>query len=240
MKEVTPDKSNDDKEDAVTDKAGATAAVEKDGDTSTTAADTTAVENTAVEAPAVESTAVEAPAIEATQPVALDNGGPSVKKRSWLKWAAASVVGALLIATTALAVIFGWKLHNRVELSDAASQAESAARAYAVVISSTDSKNLDKDIKNTLDGSTGEFKETYQQSAEQLKKILADNDANGKGSVVASGIKTASTDKVDVLLFVDQSVTNKASPQPRTDRSRLVMTMEKVDGRWLASKVDPS
>ncbi|MGP3708901.1 hypothetical protein [Gordonia paraffinivorans] len=40
------------------------------------------------------------------------------------------------------------------------------------------------------------------------------------------------------MLFVDQSITNTASPEPRVDRSRVVMTMEKVDGRWLASKVD--
>lgn len=41
-----------------------------------------------------------------------------------------------------------------------------------------------------------------------------------------------------VLLFVDQSVSNTISPQPRIDKSRIRMTMEKVSGRWLASKVE--
>jgi Mce-associated membrane protein len=43
---------------------------------------------------------------------------------------------------------------------------------------------------------------------------------------------------VVVLLLVDQAVTNVAFPDPQIDRSRIRMTMEKVDGRWLASKVE--
>lgn len=51
-------------------------------------------------------------------------------------------------------------------------------------------------------------------------------------------MRYATTTKVEVLLFVDQSVTNTLVPEPRLDRSRVVMTMELVDGRWLASQVD--
>jgi Mce-associated membrane protein len=38
--------------------------------------------------------------------------------------------------------------------------------------------------------------------------------------------------------MVDQTVTNAARPDSRVDRNRMKMTMEKVDGRWLASKVE--
>jgi Mce-associated membrane protein len=43
--------------------------------------------------------------------------------------------------------------------------------------------------------------------------------------------------KVVVLLFIDQTVTNAQVPDPRIDRSRIKITMEKIDGRWKASKV---
>jgi Mce-associated membrane protein len=56
--------------------------------------------------------------------------------------------------------------------------------------------------------------------------------------VVDSAIKSATKTRVEVLLFVDQSVTNTVNPQPRIDRSRVAITMELVDNRWLASKVD--
>ena len=47
-----------------------------------------------------------------------------------------------------------------------------------------------------------------------------------------------SPDKVEVLLFVDQSITNANNPSPRIDRNRIDMTMEKVGDRWLASRVE--
>ena len=42
----------------------------------------------------------------------------------------------------------------------------------------------------------------------------------------------------EVLLFVDQSVSNTNVPDPRIDRSRVKMTMEYADRRWRASKVE--
>jgi Mce-associated membrane protein len=55
--------------------------------------------------------------------------------------------------------------------------------------------------------------------------------------VVDSAIQTQSEKRVVVLLFIDQTVTNMAVPDPRIDRSRIKVTMENVDGRWRASKV---
>ena len=74
--------------------------------------------------------------------------------------------------------------------------------------------------------------------AAQLRQVLIDNKAMSKGTVVDAAIKSATTTKVDVLLFIDQSISNVVNPQPRIDRSRVAMTMELVDNRWLASKVD--
>ena len=51
-------------------------------------------------------------------------------------------------------------------------------------------------------------------------------------------MQSASNDKAVVLLFVDQSVSNTKLPDPRIDRSRMKMTLEKVDGRLRASKVE--
>jgi Mce-associated membrane protein len=89
-----------------------------------------------------------------------------------------------------------------------------------------------------LDGATGEFKDMYSQSSAQLRQLLIDNKAVSHGTVVDAAIKSATKDKVEVLIFVDQSISNSLNPEPRIDRSRVGMTMERIDGRWLASKVD--
>lgn len=145
--------------------------------------------------------------------------------------------GLVAVVAIAVAVVFGWKLAQANAIDDAAAEALDAARSYAVVLTSVSSDDLDSNFAAVLDGATGEFKDMYAQSSEQLRQLLVDNNATAEGVVIDAGIKSATTTEVEVLLFVDQTVTNTVSPEPRLDRSRVVMTMELVDGRWLASDV---
>ena len=105
------------------------------------------------------------------------------------------------------------------------------------MLTSIDSNNVDQNFRQVLDGATGEFKDMYTQSSVQLRQLLIDNKATAHGVVVDSAIQSESTNKVVVLVFIDQTVTNTQAPDPRIDRSRIKITMEKIDGRWRASKV---
>ncbi|UUO03546.1 hypothetical protein M4D79_11515 [Mycolicibacterium novocastrense] len=128
-------------------------------------------------------------------------------------------------------------LKREREVTDAGQQALAAAQQYAVVLTSVDAAKLDENFTAVLDGATGEFKQMYSESSSQLKQALIDNKASADGKVIAAGVKSATKDKVEVMLFLDQSVTNALNPEPRLDRNRIIITMEKVDGRWLASDV---
>ena len=119
----------------------------------------------------------------------------------------------------------------------AATQALDAAKKYAVTLTSTDPNAIDQNFTDILNGATGDFKDTYTKASSRLRKMLIDNKVATQGSVIDSAVKSATTNKVVVLLFVKQSVTNSASPDPRTDLTAVTVTMEKVNGRWLASKV---
>lgn len=151
--------------------------------------------------------------------------------------AALPAVAVLAIAASVLAAILGWKLQEHNDTDAAAQAGLAAARTYAVTLTSVDSNNLDRDFTAVLDGSTGEFKDMYTRSSGQLRQLLLENKAIGKGTVVDAAVKSASETKVEVLLFIDQTVTNTTSPDPRIDRSRVEMTLELVNGRWLASRV---
>ena len=133
--------------------------------------------------------------------------------------------------------MFGVQLRDAKAVESAAREASDVARQYAVTLTSVGA-DLEGDFAAVLDGATGEFEKMYAESSEQLRQLLIDNQAQAEGVVVESGIKSATPTKVEVLLFIDQSVTNALVPEPRLDRSRVVMTMELVDGRWLASQVD--
>lgn len=132
----------------------------------------------------------------------------------------------------------GWRQYEQYQVNAASEAALQAAKDYAVVLTTLDAKNIDDNYRKSLDGATGEFKDAYSQGATQLRQVLIDNKASGTGIVVAAAVKSATPDKVEVLMFVDQSITNAANPSPRIDRNRIDMTMEKVGDRWLASRVE--
>lgn len=151
------------------------------------------------------------------------------------------VIGAgavLLAATSAIAGVLGLQVRNQRVVDDASQQALAAAQQYAVVLTSVDAAKLDSNFAVVLDGATGEFKDMYAQSSAGLKQVLMDNKAKATGTVLAAGIKSATPDRVEVMLFLDQAVTNALNPEPRLDRNRIIMTMDKVNGRWLASDVE--
>lgn len=158
-------------------------------------------------------------------------------KRPWRHYLRRSVLPLLLIASLAVSGFLGWTQWQEHQVKLAGQQAQQAAVAYAQVLTSIDSNKVDENFRQVLDGATGEFKDMYTQSSVQLRQLLIDNKATAHGVVVDSAIQSASTNKVVVLVFIDQTVTNMSAPDPRIDRSRIKMTMEKIDGRWRASKV---
>ncbi|MGB3331197.1 MAG: Mce protein [Mycobacterium sp.] len=150
------------------------------------------------------------------------------------RWIAATVLALGLIGAT----YEGWLLFAHHQRTVAAEEALEAAQKYTLVLTSVDPTAIDKNFAEILDGATGEFKDVYSASSEQLRQLLIDNKASAHGTVIDSAVKSATKNKVEVLLFVDQAVSNKTTPQAQIDRSRIVITMEKVKGRWLAAKVE--
>ncbi|WP_225433621.1 Mce protein [Mycolicibacterium mucogenicum] len=183
--------------------------------------------------PSVESDAADVTetnsAVESAEPAAAS------KRRVGLAAAVCALLFTILVAALGF---LGWRQYEQYRVNAASDAALQAAKDYAVVLTTLDAKNIDENYRKSLDGSTGEFKDAYSQGATQLRQVLIDNKASGTGIVVAAAVKSATPDKVEVLLFVDQSITNANNPSPRIDRNRIDMTMEKVGDRWLASRVE--
>lgn len=143
-----------------------------------------------------------------------------------------------VVAVFSLVAGLGWQLWQQHRVAAAESAAQDAAAHYAQVLTSIDSNKVDDDFAAVLNGATGDFKDTYTKASVQLRQLLIDNKATAQGTVVQSAVQSGSRDEVVVLLMVNQAVTNTNRPDPRVDRTRMKMTMTRVDGRWLASKVE--
>lgn len=164
-----------------------------------------------------------------------EDDSPNRFDRRRLAWLATAVAVIAVCVTTSVLTRLWW---DEQRTDEAGRQALAAAENFAGVLTNVDTAKLDENFNQTMDGSTGEFKDMYAKSSTQLKQILIENKAAAHGIVHDSAVKSASVDKVEVLLFIDQSVMNSTLKDPRMDRSRVKMTMEKIDGRWLASKVE--
>lgn len=179
----------------------------------------------------------ESTAVEPVEDTAVVAAAPTpVGKRPAL-WRRVAIAGTYLVVF-GLVIAFSWQVWQQHRLSSAEAAGRHAAEDYAQVLTSIDSSKVDEDFNAVLNGATGEFKDTYTKASVQLRQLLIDNKATAHGTVVESAVQSGSPDKVVVLLMVDQTITNTTRPDPRVDRSRMKMTMEKVDGRWLASKVE--
>jgi Mce-associated membrane protein len=157
------------------------------------------------------------------------------------RWTYRALVGSavvVFVAAVGLSAFLGWQHKQHNDVTNAGNAALDTAKSYAIALTSIDANGIDDNFAQVLNGATGQFKDMYSQSATQLRQVLVDNKATSKGTVVDAAVKSASKDRVEVLLFIDQAITNVANPDPRLDRSRIDMTMELVDGRWLASNVE--
>ncbi|MGW0179080.1 hypothetical protein [Nocardia sp. NPDC003345] len=167
-----------------------------------------------------------------------DSPGPPRSSHRLRNRLSAGAVAVALVLTSALSAVLGLQWLDRRAVDEAAQAALAAAEHYAVTLTSIDASRIDADFAAIDAGATGEFKKMYAESAQNLRPLLVEARSVSRGTVTAASIRSASRDRVVVMLFVDAEVGNTTTAVPRIDRNRIIMTMYEVDGRWLAGEVE--
>jgi Mce-associated membrane protein len=180
-----------------------------------------------------EPTAVEAVAVDE---VPVPRGGIS------------AAVVALVLTTVLMALANGfvwYRVHQHSAADTARRAGLEASRDAARVLFSYDYRELDKDFaagrRLTANGPTKEerFKDQYAETtAKVVSAVAKEKKAVVKAEVVTAGVVSASPGKVVTIVYVNQVTTSSLAAAPKVDLSRVRMTMRKVDGHWLVSKVD--
>jgi Mce-associated membrane protein len=142
---------------------------------------------------------------------------------------------ALLIAAVVVTQI---RLHNANAESDARATALVAAKTFSAELSTYDYHHLDRDFGAVVNHSTGKFKTDFSKASKDLEPLITKYQATSAGNVSAAGVSDATADRATVIVFVDQTVRNTNSPQPRVDRNRLRLTLTHASGAWLVEKVE--
>ncbi|WP_034270313.1 hypothetical protein [Haloechinothrix halophila] len=113
------------------------------------------------------------------------------------------------------------------------------AERIAVDVTTYDYRKIEQNFDRVVSQSTEKWAEVYRdERSEQLAEVIVDGKATSEGTVRDAGIAELTEDKAVVIAFVDQTITNVHTPQPRIDRNRMRLVLRKVDDEWLLDRYD--
>ena len=142
-----------------------------------------------------------------------------------------------LVLVAAAGVLAGAVWEQR-SVERAREQALEVAQDTAEEVLSYDHRRMADDIAEAEAVSTGRLLEQYRDATEGLVEQAEEGSAVVRADVQTASVESASQDRVSVLLFVDQTTVREGLAEPLTEQNRIRLTLQRVDGRWLASDLD--
>ena len=132
----------------------------------------------------------------------------------------------------------GWKDYREVsaqsEVDSARRTAPATAERAAAAILAYDYKSLESNRDTAAQFMTPEYRKQYLDTFDGLvMKTAVQRKAHVEASVRASGVTAAGADRVEVLLFVNQTTTSTAnSGEPQTALNRVMFSMVREGDTW--------
>jgi Mce-associated membrane protein len=121
----------------------------------------------------------------------------------------------------------------------AAHRAIQVASDGSVAVLSYAPDNLDRSFAKAKSYLTGNFLAYYTKFTEQIAAIAQQKQVTETAQVVRAAVSELHPDSAVVLVFINQTATSKAKPEPQTTASSARVTVTKVKGSWLISQLDP-
>ncbi|MBY6414681.1 h domain protein [Rhodococcus sp. BP-252] len=151
---------------------------------------------------------------------------------------ALAVVVVLGLAAGVGVLFYHYRQNERTE--QARTDAVTAASAQAVAMLAYDFGGVDQQLASAADGLTGDFKDEYSALVTSVIAPGAkEKSLTVQVTVQGASVVDAAPDTATVLLFLNQITTSSDAPDAASSGSRVRMSMENVDGRWLVSGLEP-
>ncbi|GAB1508547.1 hypothetical protein [Actinophytocola sp. KF-1] len=127
-------------------------------------------------------------------------------------------------------------LQERVDSLEAQTLAAETARQDAILLAEDlatyDYRDLGGNFRHVAARATDRFAGELRALTEELGPELQRTRAIATATARSAGVVRADTGKAVVAVFVDQTVTNTKSPEPRVERSRMELTLVREGGVW--------
>jgi Mce-associated membrane protein len=168
--------------------------------------------------------------------LARDHSWPTRPVPGWLLTA---VAGLTAVAVACVLVLLAQPTSASVEGNAEAAQA--AAEQAIVPLLSYDARDLDRSRARATPYLTDSEREQYDKLFAVIEQNAPETGTVVRARYVASGIVRTGTDRVDVLVFVNQLTTNKQHPDdPVVYKNQVTVTMAKVGDAWLVDNLSTS
>ena len=216
---------------------GDTASVAGDGDAEIAEVDPDGDDDSAVAEVDAEVAEVDADGDDDT---AVPDAAPA-KPRQWGR-ILAGVLGALLIASAGLTawLYFDSYRTDQAVGSAAADRVLETAKEATVAVLSYSPESLDQDLDAAKSQLTGDFLTYYTQFTDQVvRPAVKTKQVSTTANVVQAAVSEMHPEEAKVLMFVNQTTTSSDRTEPSMTASSVVVTMKKIDGKWLISAFDP-
>ena len=171
-----------------------------------------------------------------------DAPGPGGTGPSWVTLAVLGAVVLVLVAVAAYLGLGKWNFRDVREqdaVADATRSAPAAAERASAAILSYGYQSLDADEKAAERYMTSAYKKKYADTFDRLVRPNASKvKAKVEAVIKASGVAHGDADRVNVLLYVNQTTTSTAnSGEPQVALNRVQLSMVEVDGAWLVDDI---
>ncbi|MDO3650525.1 h domain protein [Nocardia mangyaensis] len=148
--------------------------------------------------------------------------------------AALGLIAAIVLGVSGYQV---WQ-HDRTE--QARTDAMSAAGSTVSAMFTYESATVDTELPKAADGLTESFRNDYLQLInEAIAPGAKEKQLTVEATTQAEGVVEADPERAVVLLYLNQLTTSKDTPDGTMSGSRVRVSLEKTDDRWLVAQVTP-
>ena len=159
-------------------------------------------------------------------------------------WPVVAVLGAVTLLLVAAAVVLGlvtWsypEVREQDQVAAATRTAPATAERASTAILSYDYQSLGADQKAAERYMTASFKKEYAKSMKLVQQNAPRLHAKVEAEVKASGVSHADPDRVNVLVYVNQTTVSTANNgEPQLALNRAMFSMVRQGDRWLVDDV---
>ena len=150
----------------------------------------------------------------------------------------ARLAWGIAILALALAAFAGVQWADMYAAERAREEVREQATALVLSLTTFEGADIEEWVTDAQSRATGDYAEQLSTLFDQsLRDALREQEVVSRGEVDQLFVQNVDGDEASVFALVTQTIVNATTSDPVQDELRMDITMERVDGEWLASDV---